>query len=162
MYIDEKSNRIASSSRFEKFLRKTPADYEPGEQVDLLIVSESQMGYSAIIDNAHLGLLHRGDVFKPLRIGQKITGFVKKVRTDQKIDLVLQQPGYDKISAVAEHILEILRKRGGFIDVTDKSPPERISELFGVSKKTYKMAVGSLYKRKLIHIDEQGISLVSS
>ena len=105
-------------------------------------------------------MLYQNEVFQPLRKGQRIKGFIKKVRDDGKIDLCLQKPGYEKVDEVAEKIIDKLRAAGGFVSVTDKSPPEIIYSLFGVSKKTYKKAIGALFKKRLILIESKGIKLL--
>jgi len=159
VYLDDRNERIVASSRVDRFLNKIPAEYDNGEEVDLLIYNQSGMGFNAIINNSHWGILYKNEVFQPLKTGQKIKGFIKKLREDQKIDLSLQKPGYAAIDAVAEGILIKLKEAGGFISVTDKSDPEMIYQLLGISKKSYKKAIGALYKKSLIRMEESGISL---
>ncbi len=159
IYYDAKSNRIAASSKLDKFLSKWPPKYEIGESVDLLIWSETDLGINAIINNVHRGLLYNNDLFQPVTIGQKMKGFVTKIREDGKIDLTLQKPGYRKVGGLAEIIFDKLKNKGGFITVTDKTTPAKIYELFGVSKKTYKKAVGALFRQRLITIEKNGIRL---
>jgi predicted RNA-binding protein (virulence factor B family) len=117
------------------------------------------MGFIAVINGTHKGVLYKNEVFQPLKIDQKINGFIKKVRDDQKIDLCLQKPGYKSIDALSRKIMDKLELEGGFIEVTDKSRPKLIAELFGISKKTYKKAVGNLYKKRLITLEKNGIRL---
>jgi hypothetical protein len=162
VYLDEQTERIAASARVEKFLDDTPGCYEKNQKVDLMIYSKSELGYQAIINNAHAGLIFEGDVFTSLDIGQEITGYIKKIREDGKIDLTLQRPGYGKVEGISEDILEKLKKSGGFLPVTDKSDPELIYSTFGISKKLYKKAVGALYKQRLILITDKGIKLRES
>lgn len=161
IYLDTKSDRIAASSRLDKFLNREPANYETGQEVTLLIVNETGVGYSAIVNGSHWGLLFKEDVFQSLEIGQQLQGYIKKVRPDKKIDLSLHKAGYDKIENISGKILQIIKQQGGSVDVTDKSPPENISEMFGVSKKTFKIAIGALYRKRLIKIDKDHISLIS-
>lgn len=159
IYLDEKSGRIVASSKLDKFINPHPPEYQEGQEVTLLIYQQTDIGYSAIINQAHWGLLYNSEVFQKISPGQKLSGYIAKVREDGKIDLTLHKPGYDKVEAVAENIIRRLIEEGGFIAVTDKSAPEKIYQLFGVSKKTYKMAVGALYKQKLIVIEKDGIRL---
>jgi len=156
---DEKWNRIFASSKLDQFLDQLPVNYEPGQEVELLIGTHTDLGYKAIVDNAHWGVLYENEVFQPLKKGARIRGFIKKVRDDQKIDLCLHKPGYEKVETLAEQILGQLKKHGGFLAVNDKTPPEQIYQLFGVSKKNFKKAVGSLYKNKLIVLDGDGIRI---
>ena len=160
VHLDPKSDRIIASSKFGKFLNKMPAKYKSGEKVELLIYQETELGYKAIINSSHWGLLYKQDVYRRLRLGQKIAGYISKVREDGKIDLSLQKPGYEKVDELSQKILKILRERGGFLALTDNSAPKIIYSLFGVSKKTFKKAVGALYKQRKIMINSDGIGLV--
>ncbi|MEN7972365.1 MAG: S1-like domain-containing RNA-binding protein [Verrucomicrobiota bacterium] len=160
IYLDRASGRLAASSKLDKFLDKTDANYEPGEKVDLLICAKTDLGYKTIINGMHWGLIFHNEVFKPLERGRRIEGFVKQVRSDGKIDLCLQKPGYEKVTDLTDEILQYLEKQGGFMPVTGKSSPEEINALFGVSKKTYKQAIGALYKKRLITLDDSGTKLV--
>jgi uncharacterized protein len=135
-------------------------NYLPGDEVDIMIISESELGYKAVINNRHEGILYKNEVFSQLKKGQKLKVYIRKVREDGKIDLRIQRDGYEKVSDLTLAILEILRKHDGFIDITDKSPAEEIYRTFGMSKKTFKKAVGALYKSKLILIGDQGISIL--
>lgn len=135
--------------------------FHEGQAVNLIISGQTDLGYKAIIEDSDTGLLYKNEVFQPLRKGQKVSGFIKKLREDGKIDLCLQKPGYERVGEVAEKILELVRKKGGFLPVTDSTPAETIYQLFAVSKKIYKKAVGALYKKRLILIDDKGIRLIS-
>ena len=139
---------------------KTQAGFHEGQKVDLLISAQTDMGFIAVINGTHNGILYKNEVFQPLKIGQEIEGFIKKVRDDQKIDLCLQKPGYEAIDSVSQKILDKLQQQGGFIAATDKSRPQEISDLFGISKKTFKKAIGHLYKRRLITLEKTGIRLL--
>lgn len=139
---------------------KQPVEFQEGQSVELVIGDLTEIGYKALINNSREGMLYRNEVFQTLRKGQRITGFIKKVRDDGKIDLCLQKPGYEKVDEVSEKIVATLKARGGFISVTDKSAPEIIYGLFGVSKKTFKKAIGALYRRRLILIESNGIQLI--
>ena len=159
VFLDEKSGRITASAKLDRFLNLRPPEYNEGEEVDLLICGRTDLGYKAIVNNAHWGMLFKSDVFGDLRIGRQLKGYIKKVRPDYKIDLLLQKPGYEKVDKISRLILKTIKKHGGRIEVTDKTPPEEIYALFGVSKKTFKKAIGALYKKRLITIDADGIRL---
>ncbi|HBF89478.1 MAG TPA: GntR family transcriptional regulator [Bacteroidales bacterium] len=161
IYVDTVTQRIAASSNLDKFLDNTPPEYEENQEVDLLISNPTEIGYKVIINNLHWGMLYKNEVFQKLRRGQKIKGFIKKVREDEKIDVCLQKPGFEKIDTLTDTILQKLNEYGGFIIVNDKSSSEEIYELFGTSKKTFKKSVGALYKKRLISIEEKGIRLVT-
>ena len=139
---------------------KQAIGFHEGQSVDLVIGEETDLGYKAMINNSQWGMLYKNEVFQLLRKGQQIKGFIKKVRDDGKIDLCLQKPGYEKVDEVSEKIIDKLKASGGFVSVTDKSRPEIIYSLFGVSKKTYKKAIGSLYRKRLIIIENEGIKLI--
>jgi predicted RNA-binding protein (virulence factor B family) len=138
---------------------KTQTGFYSGQKVALLISDQTQMGFIAVINGTHKGILYKNEVFQPLKIGQEIDGFIKKVRDDKKIDLCLQKPGYKTINALSRKIMDELRQQGGFIAVNDKSRPKVIADLFGVSKKTFKKTIGSLYKKRLITLEKDGIRL---
>lgn len=159
IYLDETSGRIAASAKLDKFLDRTPANYKTGDKVRLLICDKTDLGFKAIINGRHWGILFYNEVFQPLERGQKLDGFIKQVRGDGKIDLCLQKPGFEKVTELTDVILNHIKAQGGFMPVTDKSPPEEIYRLFGVSKKTYKQAIGALYKKRLITFEEKGTRL---
>jgi predicted RNA-binding protein (virulence factor B family) len=138
---------------------KAKDDFVKGQKVALLISARTETGFIAVINGTHKGILNKNEVFQPLKIGQEIDGFIKKVREDKKIDLCLQMPGYKSVDAVSRKIMGELQQQGGFIAVTDKSRPKLIADLFGVSKKSFKKAIGNLYKKRLIALEESGIRL---
>ena len=144
----------------DKLPDKQPIEFQEGQSVELVIGERTDLGYKAIIDNTQEGMLYKNEVFQPLRKWQCIKGFIKKVRDDGKIDLCLQKPGPEKVDEVSEKIIDKLREAGGFVSVTDKSQPEIIYDLFGVSKKTYKKAIGALYRKRRIIIESNGIKLL--
>lgn len=160
LYREPDTQRIAGSAKLEQFLDQQPAVYERGQQVDLLICEHTDIGYKAIVDHRHWGVLHDEDVFETIRYGDRRTGYIKKLRDDGKIDLLLQPPGYAKIDNIAATLLERLRNSGGFLPVGDKTPPETIQQLFGISKKSFKQALSALYRERLITIEKEGIRLV--
>lgn len=159
VYFDVESQRIVASAKLNKFLNKEIPVYAPGQEVDLLIESETDLGFKAIVNNCHWGILYENEVFEQLDKGMKIKGYVKKIREDKKIDLQLHPFGYQKVDSLAESILEQLRQSGGFLPISDKSSAEEIYREFGISKKTFKQAIGQLYKKRLIIIENMGIAI---
>lgn len=160
IYVDDKTGRIAASSRINKYLNLEPVDFQVGDEVSLLIARESEMGFMAIINEAWMGLLYHNEIFQPVKTGEKRKGFVKKIREDGKIDLSLEKQGYEKVDPVSEQILKSLKENNGFLPLSDTSDPETIRTELGISKKTFKKAIGALYKGKLIVIEADGIRLV--
>lgn len=160
LYIDYETNRLAASAKVDKFLDNTPPEYEAGQEVDILIYNKTDLGYSAIVNNAHWGILYENEVFRHLSRGKQLKAYIKKIRDDEKIDLILQKPGYEKVDDISKNILDKLEKNNGVLWLTDKSTPEEIYGLLGISKKVFKKAIGALYKAKLITLEEKGIRLV--
>ena len=161
IYFDFDSKRLVASAKIEKFLDNTIPDYVIGQEVDLIIINESDLGFNAIVNGNHTGVLYKNEVFQALAKGDRLKGYIKKVREDEKIDLILQKPGYEKVDAISQSILDVLKQNNGYLAVTDKSNPDEIYGLFQISKKTFKKAIGSLYKDRLIVIEEEGIRLQS-
>lgn len=161
-YFDEKSNRIAASSKIDKFQGSGVNKYLDEQKVDLIIGSQSDLGYKAIINGADWGILYKNEVFQKLSYGQQLVGYIKKIRDDGKLDLCLDKPGPQKIDIVSQAILDKLNENDGYLPITDKTTPEIISKMFGVSKKSYKKAIGALYKRKHILLEKDGIRLLSN
>ncbi len=160
-YVDESSDRIVATAKIEKYLDNVPVEYKTGQEVDVLIARKSDMGYNVIVDNLHWGLVYRNEVFRPLKLGQKLKGYIKGIRKDDKIDITLQKKGYDRVDAIVEKILEKLEDNGGVLDVSDKTAPEIIYNLFECSKKDYKKAIGTLFKEKKIELTDTEIKLKS-
>lgn len=160
VYIDKETNRIAGSGRIERFLDNTPPDFEVGQEVDLYIYSESEMGFSAIINNTHTGILYHSELFKVVRKGMRTKGFIKKIREDDKIDLSLEPIGYKKkIDDLSQRVLDALAKSNGFLALSDKTDPDMIYNALDMSKKNFKKSIGSLFKAGLITISDEGIKL---
>ena len=158
VYIDV-SGRIVASSKLDKRLDREPAHYEPQQRVELVICDHTDIGYKAAVNSLHWGVLYRNEVFKELRIGQKMAGYINKVRDDGKIDLLLEKPGYTKNDDLGNKIIIFLKQNHGVSHISDKSSPEIISRLFGVSKKKFKQSIGSLYKSGQIILAKEGIRL---
>ena len=159
VFLDDK-NRIAATTKIDRFISDEAVDFEDGQKVSLIIAEKTELGFKAIVNNTHWGLLYQNELFQPLRKGQKLDGYIKKIRDDQKIDLSLHHPGYGKVVSLTDNILIKLKENDGVLMLSDKSPPEAIYAAFGVSKKVFKQAIGALYKKKLISLDKNGIRLV--
>lgn len=153
-----------ASMRLDDFMMDAGGEFRDGQAVELYIASQTPLGFKAVVDGTHWGVLYSGEVFRPLKYGERTKGFIKKVREDRKLDLTLQDPakvGHKAADDVAPRILAELEKNGGFLAITDKTAPEEIYERFGVSKKKFKIALGGLYKRRLIVVGDDGIRLNS-
>ncbi|QOL26036.1 GntR family transcriptional regulator [Thalassotalea sp. LPB0316] len=161
VFNDERTERIVASSKLDKFLDIWPAEYQSGEQVDLIIAGKTDLGFKAIINHQHWGLIFHSDIFKPLRTGQKLTGYIKQVRDDGRIDLALSRAGKGKVIDFQQQLLAYLIEHDGFCDIHDKSSPALIQKTFGVSKKAFKATVGHLLKQGKITIEPNGIRLKS-
>ncbi|ATX80391.1 hypothetical protein Ga0123461_1985 [Mariprofundus aestuarium] len=160
IYIDEDSDRIVGSARLDDFLyRESEGELKEGEAVTIFIANRSELGYQVIVNDTYWGLLHHNEVARPLSRGQRMPGFIKKIRDDGRIDICLHLQASEKTDDISQLIMRSLRKNDGFIPTTDKSSPEEIQQRFGISKKMYKKAVGSLYRKKQISIDTDGIRL---
>ncbi|ELA8171756.1 GntR family transcriptional regulator [Vibrio parahaemolyticus] len=159
VYTDKASGRIVGTTKFNKWLDKTPANYEVNEEVDLIIAERSQLGYKAIVNGKHWGMIFPSDVFGKLFIGKKLKGYIKQIREDGKIDLSLQKVGVAKMDDLSSKIIDLLEKKGGFLPLNDKSSPEAIFDAFRTSKGTYKKTIGGLYKQGKIVIEKDGIRL---
>ncbi len=160
VYINlDNEGRLVASAKVDKFLDRWPANYQEGQEVDLLICDRTDLGHKAIINHRHWGVLYQNELFKNIWPGDSIKGYIKKIRDDGKIDLTLHQSGHEKLGGVADKVLEKLINSGGFLPVHDKSSPETIYTLFGESKKSFKSAIGILYKHRRITIEADGIRL---
>jgi len=162
MFLDEKSNRLVGSSKLNQFLSNDELTVEEGEEVDLIVSHITDLGINVIINEQHKGLLYKNEVYDDLRTGDRIKGFIKTIRADNKIDVSIQKTGFESIEPNAEKILDELRASRGFLRLNDDSHPEDIKTVLKMSKKTFKKAIGTLYKQKLIEIKEDGIYLIKS
>lgn len=158
-HVDEESYRIMASAKVERYLSKEKPDYQPGQEVEIMIWQRTDLGYKAIVENQYSGLIYQGEIFKSLEPGMKLTAYIRQVREDGKIDLTLQKDGQKKVEDFSEVLLQFIKEQGGHTLLNDKSAAEDIYEAFGVSKKTFKKAVGDLYKKRLIVLEEGGIRL---
>ena len=159
-HVDEDSYRIMASAKVEKYLSKDMPPYQPGEEVEVMAWQKTDLGYKVIVDNKYSGLVYQKEIFKALEPGMKMQAYIRQVREDGKIDLTLQKDGLQKVGDFAEVLLQYIKEQGGHTSLNDKSAAEDIYDTFGVSKKTFKKAVGDLYKKRLILLVEDGIRLV--
>jgi predicted RNA-binding protein (virulence factor B family) len=159
-YMDEKTNRIVASSKTNQFLHNEELTIEEGDEVDLIISHITELGINVIINDQHKGLLYKDQVYDDIRLGDRMVGYIKNIRPDKKIDVTLQKMGYQNVEPNAEKILDELRASRGFLRLNDASHPEDIKTVLKMSKKTFKKAIGALYKEKRIEIKEDGIYLV--
>ncbi len=157
LYLDELTNRLVGSCKINKFISKEVDELKRGNQVELLVYSETNLGLNAIINNKFHGLIYGNEVFRRVKLGTQTKGYIKNIRPDNLIDVSLEKIGYDSIDDNAQKIIETLEKNQGFLDLTDYSDPNYIMYRLEMSKKTYKKAVGLLYKQKKILIKEDGI-----
>lgn len=160
MYLDEETNRLAASAKIDKYLDNEQITVEEGDKVDLWIWKKTDLGYKVIINNQHEGLIYHDEFFSDVNYGDHTTGYIKKIRRDKKIDVTLRPLGYKKVEPNADHILQRLKQVGGYLDLHDKSDPDEIRNRLEMSKKTFKKAIGRLYKQELIRIEDDGIYLV--
>ena len=161
MYYDETTRRLVGSSRIGKFLSNEQIDLKVGDEVDLIIGEKTDLGRKVIINNQYLGLLYKNEIFQTIRTGSTTKGYIKNIREDKKIDVSLQQQGYQNIEPNAQKILTALTASDGFLPMNDKSSPELIQHEFEMSKKTFKKAIGALYRERRIRIEPDGIHLVN-
>lgn len=160
LHVDEESYRIMASAKVERYLDKDMPPYRPGEEVDILVWTKTDLGYKVIVDNRYAGLVYDSELFRSLYAGNRMKGYIKQVRPDGKIDVSLQKPGQEAVADFSDVLLEHLRMNGGRTSFCDKSPAEEIYAVFGVSKKVFKKAVGDLYKRRLIVIGDDGLRML--
>ncbi|HEY0894997.1 MAG TPA: S1-like domain-containing RNA-binding protein [Sphingobacteriaceae bacterium] len=159
IHLDDRNHRLLASSRLSDFARQEDFDLEAGDPADLLIAEQSDLGYTAVINQKFLGLLYRNEVFDQLRIGEKRKGYIKKIREENKIDLTLQPQGYGHVLETRDMLLQKLEENGGVLELGDKTSPEEITRRLHISKKVFKKTIGSLYKERLIEIGDHEIRL---
>lgn len=161
LYMDEKTSRLVATSKINQFLKNDNLTVERGEEVDLIVSHITELGINVIINEQHKGLLYKDEVYdESIRTGDRLRGYIKTIRPDNKIDVSLEKLGYERIEPNAQKILDELRASRGFLRLNDDSHPEDIKTVLQMSKKTFKKAIGSLYKDKLIEIKDDGIYLL--
>lgn len=163
LFLDQETDRLVASSKIEDFIEDEDVDLEEGQEVDLLVFKKTELGYKVIINNLFEGLIYHNEVFKILNVGDTLKGYVKPLREDGKIDLILQKPGYrNTIEPNSALILDLIKSNNGFLSLNDKSDPEDIKRIVGMSKKAFKKTIGTLYKQKLILIEKDGLYLTKN
>lgn len=161
LYLDEETGRLVGSSKISRFLDMTePGDLVEGDEVDLLVYETTDLGFNVIINDQYQGLLYRNEVFRPVVPGDRMPGYIKRVRDDHRIDVSLQLSGFQNVEPNAQRILDALKANKGFLPLTDHSDPQTIHEALEMSKKTFKKAIGVLYKERKIVLQPDGIALV--
>lgn len=161
IYLDEQTGRLAATEKIDPFLSNEPLTVKELEIVDLLVYRRTDIGYVVIINNKHTGILHHNEIYRNITAGDRFTGFIKKIYpADNKIDVAAGKPGYQRVEDEAEKILRLLKENDGYLPYYDKSDPEDIYSFFGMSKKTFKMTTGNLYKQRKISFEKTGIKLV--
>ncbi|GAA3928078.1 CvfB family protein [Hymenobacter algoricola] len=161
VYLDETSDRIVANAKWERYLPDVDFPGQAGDQVALFVADDTELGYPVIVNGVHQGLLYHNEVFRPLRLGDTPTGYVRQVRPDGKLDISLQKAGYDEALDAADTLLEVLRKAGGTLPLSDKSEPDDVYRRLGMSKKVFKKALGTLYRRGLVQLSAEETRLVS-
>jgi predicted RNA-binding protein (virulence factor B family) len=159
VYVDTKTDRIVASSRLEKFLSKEVPSYPFGQEVNGIVWVQTDLGYKVIVEGTYIGMLYKNEVFRKLNPGLPVTVYVKKVRDDGKLDLSLEKPGFKRAVSHEDKIIEMLQKAGGFLPYGDKTDPDVIYQIFGMSKKLFKQVIGGLFRQKKITIVPEGIRL---
>ena len=160
VYLDTRTERIAASSKIDKYVDIWPAEYQQGDKVELIIAAKTDLGFKAIINHRNWGLIFQNEIFKKLHVGQRTTGYIKNIREDGRIDLSLSRAGKGKVIDFADTLINYLEQNKGFCSLHDKSKPEEIMRLFSVSKKTYKATVGNLMKKEKVKLVKGGIQLI--
>jgi uncharacterized protein len=160
LYLDEQTGRIAATEKIEPFLSNEQLTVKEMDLVDIIIYRRTDIGYVVIINKLHTGVLHFNEIYRTIREGDQMKGYVKNILPENKINIVLGKPGYDRVQDEAEKILQLLRENNGYLPYNDKSDAEEIYAFFGMSKKTFKMSVGNLYKKQQILLTQTGIKLL--
>ena len=159
--LDKKSDRLYASNRVERFLQNAQISLKEGEEVALVVLQKTDLGYSVIINHAHKGLIFDNEIFQEIRVGERLQGYVKRIREDRKVDISIQPIGFRNFNdSNSELIYKKLKENEGFLAITDNSSPEEIYSQFGISKKAFKKSLGALYKKRLIEIQPKGIKLL--
>lgn len=159
VFKNNADGRMVASTRLDKYLNRKKASFHKGQEVNLVFVNKTDLGFKVIVNNSHWGVLHKQDIFRQINPGERINGFIKNIKPDMKIDVMLTPPGNQQFDKLSERIIKKLKQSDGHLSISDKSSPETISEMFSVSKKQFKNAIGQLYKKRMITIAKDGISL---
>ena len=159
LYVDNITGRCVATMKLKPFIDNDIITIKPRQKVDILLASESPIGYRAIIDSRHWGMLYKNQIFKPVKVGDRLEGYVRRITDDNRIDLTLRQEGYDGVANSAEDLLKLIKENGGEMPIGDNSTPEKVHALTQMSKKVFKRAVGILLKRGNITTDGESIKL---
>jgi predicted RNA-binding protein (virulence factor B family) len=166
IYLDEQTGRMAASEKLESYLSNEELTVKEMDQVDLVVYRRTDIGYVCIINARHTGVLHFNEIYRNIQVGDKFPGFIKKIYPrraerdeDFRIDVAAGKPGYKRVEDEADKIIRLLKENNGYLPYHDKSNPEEIYEFFGMSKKTFKMTTGNLYKQRKISFEKTGIKL---
>ena len=160
IYLDERTGRVAATEKIEAFLSNDSLTVKEMEEVDLLAYRKTDIGFVMIINNCHTGILHFNEVYRSIEIGDRFKGFIKKISPDNKIDVVSGKRGYDRVEGELQKILDLLQRNNGYLPYNDKSDPAEIYSFFGMSKKTFKMTTGNLFKQRRIEFTKTGIKMI--
>lgn len=160
VFVDEKTNRLIASSKLSRFIEREQLSVQNGDIVDLLVYSQTDLGFNAIINDLHSGLIYKNEVFETIRIGDRVQGYIKNIREDNKIDLTLQKSGFELVDDVKWKILNTLKNNNGFLALHDNSSPEEIKAQLQISKKAFKKAIGALYRERLVTLTDKGVQLL--
>lgn len=162
LYVDEQTGRVAATEKIEHYLSNDPLTVKEKDIVKLMIYRRSDIGYVVIINDHHTGVLHFNEIYRDIKPGDTFEGFIKTIRPDNKIDVAVGKPGYQRVEGETEKILRLLNENNGYLPYNDKSDPEEIYSFFGMSKKTFKMTTGNLFKQRKIIFTEGGIKLAET
>lgn len=160
VYLDEETDRLVGSTKLSRFIIREDIDVQEGDIVDLLIYSETDLGFNAIVNDLYTGLIYKNEIYEAIRVGDKMQGFVKRLREDEKIDLSLQKSGYELVDDVKWRILKLIKEEKGFLALNDNSTPEEIKSKLQISKKAFKKAIGALYRERLVKLTDKGVELI--
>lgn len=162
LFIDERTGRVTATEKIDKLLSNYQLSIQENDEVDIVVFQQTDIGYKVIINNKHLGVLHYNEMFREVEIGDKMRGYIKKIREGNKIDVSPGVKGYAKVKSEEERIIEMLRNNNGYLPYNDKSDPEDIYTYFGISKKSFKITLGALYKKRLIEFTQTGVKLIEN
>lgn len=160
-HIDDDTNRVVASARMNKFIRNENLSVKEGDEVNILVCNQTDLGYNVIIENKYWGLIYKNEIFRELSKGERTKGYIKKIRSENKIDVSLQRQGYDEVETASAAILNELKANKGFLALTDRSDPELIYKALKMSKKTFKKSIGRLFRNKKIELTDDGIRLTN-
>ena len=160
MYKDALTNRMVGTTKFGKFIRENKVEIEPGDEVNLLVSDETEIGFKVIVNNRHYGMLYKNEIFKTIHVGDQLKGYLQRIRSDNKLDITLNSANLSEVEVLANRIYERLLKEKGKLNFSDKSAPEVIYSEFQVSKKSFRRAIGLLYSERKIIITPESIEMV--